>query len=215
MNVGPETTEVPLYDPKLLAALDWSDVKHMKGGVTSLTPGPGLRVRPLSKADYDRGFLQLLAQLTKVGEISREKFEERFELMRRSPGHYYVTVVEDMDQGKVIASATLACELKFIRGCATRGRLEDVVVSDQYRGKQLGKLIVTTINLLARHVGCYKLGLDCTDSMKAFYSSLGYASEPGNDNTMIIRFPLPATPSSSSDNGSTPTPATTNSSSHL
>ena len=43
---------------------------------------------------------------------------ERFDTMRRCPGHYYVTVVEDVDQGKVIASATLACELKFIRGCA-------------------------------------------------------------------------------------------------
>lgn len=53
--MGPETAEDPLYDPKLLAALDWSDVKHMKGGVTSSSPGPGLRVRPLSKADYDRG----------------------------------------------------------------------------------------------------------------------------------------------------------------
>ncbi|XP_045106531.1 probable glucosamine 6-phosphate N-acetyltransferase isoform X2 [Portunus trituberculatus] len=183
---------MPLYDPKLLEGLDWSTVTHMKGGVTSLSPGPGLRVRPLCKGDYDRGFLQLLAQLTKVGDISREQFEERFEAMQRCPGHYYVTVVEDMDQGKVIASATLACELKFIRACATRGRLEDVVVSDQYRGRQLGKLIVTTINLLARHVGCYKLGLDCTDAMKKFYSSLGYSSEPGNDNTMIIRFSAPS-----------------------
>ncbi|KAG0725182.1 putative glucosamine 6-phosphate N-acetyltransferase [Chionoecetes opilio] len=163
VSVGPETAEDPLFDPQLLAGLDWSDVKHMKGGVTSSSPGPGLRVRPLCKADYDRGFLQLLAQLTKVGEISREKFEERFELMRGSSGHYYITVVEDEERGTVIASATLACELKFIRGCTKRGRLEDVVVSDQYRGRQLGKLIVTTINLLAHHVGCYKLGLDCRD----------------------------------------------------
>lgn len=210
--VGPETSDVPLYDPKLLAGLDWGDVTHMKGGVTSLSPGPGLRVRPLCKGDYERGFLQLLAQLTKVGDITREQFEERFETMRRCSGHYYVTVVEDMDQGKVIASATLACELKFIRGCATRGRLEDVVVSDQYRGRQLGKLIVTTINLLARHVGCYKLGLDCRDDMKKFYSSLGYASEPGNDNTMIIRFPASCPsangiPSDASCSNGTPTTA--------
>ncbi|XP_050693141.1 probable glucosamine 6-phosphate N-acetyltransferase isoform X2 [Eriocheir sinensis] len=203
-NVGPETQEDPMYDPALLAALDWSGVTHMKGGVTCQAPGPGLRVRPLCKADYDRGFLQLLAQLTKVGDISREKFEERFEAMRACRGHYYVTVIEDVDQGRVVGAATLACEMKFIRGCAKRGRLEDVVVSDQYRGKQLGKLIVTTINLLACHVGCYKLGLDCKDSMKPFYSSLGYTSEDGNDNTMIIRFPPPATPSSS--NGSPPSP---------
>ncbi|KAK4297527.1 hypothetical protein Pmani_030064 [Petrolisthes manimaculis] len=187
-GVGPEAGEEPLFDPTLLTALDWTPVKYMKNGVTSANPGQGLLVRPLCKADYDRGFLQLLAQLTKVGDISREKFEERFDTMRRCGGHYYVTVIEDLTCGKIIASATLACELKFIRDCAKRGRLEDVVVSDEYRGRQLGKLIVTTINLLAKKAGCYKLGLDCKDEMKAFYSSLGYVSEKGNDNTMIIRF---------------------------
>ncbi|ROT79983.1 glucosamine-6-phosphate acetyltransferase [Penaeus vannamei] len=75
-SVGPEDAEAPLYDPGLLAKLDWSKVTHMKGGVTNHAPGTGLRVRPLCKADYDRGFLQLLSQLTKVGDISREKFND-------------------------------------------------------------------------------------------------------------------------------------------
>lgn len=187
-SVGPEELEEPLYDPSLLTKLDWSLETHMKNGVTSATPGEGLRVRPLCKADYDRGFLQLLSQLTKVGDISREKFDERFDLMRSCPGHYYVTVIEDTNKGEIVGSATLSCELKFIRGCAKRGRLEDVVVNNEYRGKQLGKLIVSTITLLAKQVGCYKIGLDCKDEMKAFYSSIGYGSEKGNDNSMIIRF---------------------------
>ncbi|XP_069157979.1 glucosamine 6-phosphate N-acetyltransferase isoform X3 [Procambarus clarkii] len=189
--------EAPLYDPGLLARLDWSQVTHMKHGVTSATPGDGLRVRPLCKADYDRGFLQLLGQLTKIGDVTREQFDERFEAMRSCPGHYFVTVIEDTQLGHIVGSATLACELKFIRGCAKRGRLEDVVVSDEYRGKQLGKLIVTTITLLAKQVGCYKLGLDCKDEMKPFYGSLGYTSEKGNDNTMIMRFSLEPKPGAS------------------
>lgn len=61
--------------------------------------------------------------------------------------------------------------------------------------------IVTTLNLLARQIGCYKLGLDCKDNMKPFYSSLGFTSEEGNANTMIIRFPA-APPTSCSSNGS-------------
>jgi len=187
-SVGPEDGDTPLYDPSLLAKLDWSSVKHMKNGVTSHSPGPGLRVRPLTKADYDRGFLQLLSQLTKVGDISREKFHERFDAMRRCSGHYYVTVIEDIEQDKIVGAATLALEYKFIRDCAKRGRLEDVIVNNEYRGKQLGKLIVTTVTLLAQQVGCYKMGLDCKDEMKVFYGSIGYNSEKGNDNTMIIRF---------------------------
>lgn len=186
--VGPEELEEFLYDPAILTKLDWSNVKHMKNGVTSGNPGPGLKVRPLCKADYDRGFLQLLAQLTKVGDVSKEEFYKRFDLMKKCPGHYYVTVIEDITKGIIIASATLAVELKFIRGCAKRGRLEDVVVNPDYRGMQLGKLIVSTITLLGKETGCYKMGLDCKDSMKGFYSMFGYTGEEGNDNTMVIRF---------------------------
>jgi len=47
---------------------------------------------------------------------------------------------------------------------------------------------VATITLLARRLGCYKIGLDCRDDMMKFYSSLGYGAEAGNANTMIIRF---------------------------
>ena len=37
------------------------------------------------------------------------------------------------------------------------GRVEDVVVSDQYRGRQLGKFIVVLASLLAAQLGCYKV----------------------------------------------------------
>ncbi|XP_076047569.1 glucosamine 6-phosphate N-acetyltransferase [Oratosquilla oratoria] len=190
ITVPPSTpdNDIPLYDPKLLAELDWSKVSYMKDGVTSNQPGHGLKVRPLRRGDYDRGFLKLLEQLTKVGDISREQFEKRFEIMRQNKDHYYVTVIEDLNTGEIVASATLAVEFKFIRNCTKRARLEDVVVSPDYRGKQLGKLIVTTITLLARLIGCYKIGLDCKDAMKGFYGSMGYGCEEGNANAMIIRF---------------------------
>ena len=38
--------------------------------------------------------------------------------MKSCPDHYYVTVVEDLNKGKIVASATLAIEYKFIRDCA-------------------------------------------------------------------------------------------------
>jgi glucosamine-phosphate N-acetyltransferase len=44
-----------------------------------------------------------------------------------------------VNTGEVIGSATLLLEQKFIHNCAKRGRIEDVVVDDRYRGKQLGK----------------------------------------------------------------------------
>jgi hypothetical protein len=38
--------------------------------------------------------------------------------MKHVPNTYYVTVIEDMDAGEIIGSATLFVEQKFIRECA-------------------------------------------------------------------------------------------------
>merc|ERR1711910_259028 len=118
-------------------------------------------LRSLCLEDYDRGYLTLLSQLTTVGDISRE-------------------VLEDSTLGQVVGAATLVLERKFIHSCGSVGRLEDVVVSDQYRGKQLGKLVVCLASELAVKLGCYKVTLNCADKMIKFYSSLGYSSEMGN-----------------------------------
>lgn len=180
--------DMPLYSPSLLKDLDLSTSSvTFNPALTMADPGEGLLVRPLNISDYDRGFLELLGQLTTVGEVTREEWEDRFLNMKKCPETYLVTVIEDTTTNKVIGAATLVVEQKFIHNCAKRGALEDVVVSDLYRGKQLGKLIVTVITLLANKVNCYKLSLNCKDSMIKFYSSLGYKLEEGNGNYMQIR----------------------------
>lgn len=106
----------------------------------------------------------------------------------RAKGDYYVTVIEDLRSSKVIGAATLVIERKFIHSTGIRGRLEDVVVDDTYRGKQLGKLIVVTVTLLSEVLGCYKMTLDCKDKLIPFYRSIGYVDEKGNANSMSVRF---------------------------
>lgn len=155
--------------------------------MSNLQPADELVIRPLMTTDYEKGFIQLLGQLTEVGNITKEQFLNRFWKMKAT-GSYYVIVVEDTNNGNVIGSATLVLEQKFIHKCALRGRLEDVVVSKDYRGKQLGKLIVMTILQLAHHLQCYKLSLDCRDTLVPFYESLGFKKETGNGNHLNVRF---------------------------
>ena len=120
-------------------------------------PASDLVLRSLCLEDYDRGYLTLLSQLTTVGDISREEWEARWHQMRDCNSTYYVVVLEDSTLGQVVGAATLVLERKFIHSCGSVGRLEDVVVSDKYRGRQLGKLLVTTTSLLAVKLGCYKV----------------------------------------------------------
>ena len=94
--------EEAIYDSSLLLGLDLSqDHGVFNPPLSVLNPGDGLRLRPLQLADYSSGFLQLLGQLTKVGEISEEQWEERFRGMKRKEGTYFITVIEDIHTSQV------------------------------------------------------------------------------------------------------------------
>lgn len=148
-----------------------------------------LLARPLKLDDYENGYLQLLSQLTKVGSISKDEFEERYKLMKscnQPVEHYVIVVIEDKTTKRVVAASTLFLELKFIHQCAKRGRLEDVAVLDTYRGKHIGETIVKIIVELAREsYNCYKITLDCTDELKKFYSKNNFSY---GSNMLAIRF---------------------------
>ena len=64
-----------LYDPELIKKLDFTQAEcKFNPQVSAANPGEGLAVRPLSSKDYERGFLDILGQLTSVGNITKEQF---------------------------------------------------------------------------------------------------------------------------------------------
>ncbi|XP_069074980.1 glucosamine 6-phosphate N-acetyltransferase [Pleurodeles waltl] len=178
--------DTPLFDPRLLLELDWSlNTVSFSPDISPAEPGDGLALRPLCRADLTRGFFKVLSQLTEAGGVTPERFAGTFEHMRRT-GDYYVVVVEDTGLGLVVATATLVLEHKFIRGCAVRGRIEEVVVSDECRGRQLGKLLLSVLTLLGRRLGCYKTTLECKPHNVPFYQKFGFS--PSEEIYMQNRF---------------------------
>ncbi|XP_072236407.1 glucosamine 6-phosphate N-acetyltransferase [Leuresthes tenuis] len=178
--------ETPLFEPSLLQELDWSsNIVSFSPPISPSRPGEGLVLRPLCMADYNRGFFKVLAELTQAGDVTAEQFAKKFEHMKTT-GDYYVVVVEDTNLGQIVATATLITEHKFIHSCAKRGRVEEVVVSDECRGKQLGKLLVSTLTLLSKKLNCYKITLECASKNVAFYQKFGYGSS--DDTYMQLRF---------------------------
>ncbi|KAG2457857.1 SMAG1 protein, partial [Polypterus senegalus] len=107
--------------------------------------------------------------------VTEHALDEKFEHMKKT-GDYYVVVVEDVNIGTIIATATLIIEHKFIHSCAKRGRIEEVVVTDECRGKQLGKLLVSTLTLMSKKLNCYKITLECLPKNVAFYEKFGYCT---------------------------------------
>ncbi|CAJ0581462.1 unnamed protein product, partial [Mesorhabditis spiculigera] len=148
----------------------------------------GFRIRPLNEKDYDKGFLDLLAQLTSVGQITEESFLTRFRSMSQ-PQSYYVVVIEDESTNKVVGAATLVLEWKFIHEAGARGRIEDVVIHHKMRGRKFGALLIKTLVALGKQFGVYKMSLECKDELVRFYGLNGFTKDPGN--FMTLRFDQP------------------------
>ena len=129
-----------------------------------------LNFRRLEKGDFQKNYLELLKQLTVVGDISQEKYEMTFDKMGAE-----VWVIEF--EGKIIASVSLLLEQKIIHECGIVGHLEDVVVDRDYRKYGLGKFIIERIIKIAKERGCYKLIGDCKSELLGFYEKNGFESK--------------------------------------
>ncbi|GAN07842.1 glucosamine 6-phosphate N-acetyltransferase [Mucor ambiguus] len=123
-------------------------------------------IRPLRRDDDERGFVELLSQLSIVGSITQESFRDRFDLLKQQGSTYIIVIEED---NKIVASATLLVEYKFLRKCGIVGHIEDVVVHDSQRGKKLGIRLIDQLHYIAQAVKCYKTILNCNEKNISFY----------------------------------------------
>lgn len=161
----------------------------------------GFLFRRLAVADYDSNYMQLLQQLTKAPLVPRETFEAFVVAADACTAGHLVCVAEapvsvdatatatpplsadaqpppSLATGTTLAAtATLLVERKLIRGGASVGHIEDVVVDAQFRGKGLGRRLIDALTDEARRRGCYKVILDCAESNVAFYERCGYATK--------------------------------------
>ena len=185
--------ETTLFDTRIFKSIDLNDLANKyedvklscKSGNDEMyffDLGDNLVLRSLKIDDFDRDYLKLLEQLTVVGDdVNKKKFEDRFSQMKSCLNSYYILVVHDLKTDKIVGNTTLVNEQKFIRHASSRGRIEDVVVDDKYRGKKLGKLLLDFAVGLSKVVGCYKVSLECKDGLKKFYQQFGFQSEDGQN----------------------------------
>ena len=143
-------------------------------------------VRPLRSTDFDKGYCELLSQLTSIGDMTPKLFKQQFDFMKNCSDTYYVTVIEDTHMSKVIGTISIIKERKFIHCAGARCRIEDVVVDKCYRGKGLAKCLTKLAVCLAKSLHAYKLSLECTEDLIPFYSK--YGLDVSKNNYMELRF---------------------------
>ncbi|CAD0089161.1 unnamed protein product [Aureobasidium vineae] len=133
----------------------------------------GYTIRPLRKGDYHAGFLDVLAVLTTVGDVSEQDFNQRFEEMQasgalgRGTGGYHILVILN-GNNKIVGTGALIVEKKFL---GQVGHIEDIAVAKDQQGKKLGLRIIQALDHVAEKVGTI---LDCSEANEGFYVKCGF-----------------------------------------
>ena len=132
-----------------------------------------IEYNPLHVNDYDKGFCDILEQLT-ICQCSKSKFINRFQQLRLNGDYYIVTA---HDKNKIVGTATLIITKRFVHEAGKVGHIEDVVVDERYRGKSIGSILIKHLQYIADNKNCYKTLLDCKESNQIFYEKLGMKKE--------------------------------------
>jgi glucosamine-phosphate N-acetyltransferase len=126
-------------------------------------------VRELVGFDLNQDFLDALASLTEVGLTPQDAlpiFRERIKAGIRT----YVAIYQD----RIVGTASLFVERKFIHRGGKVGHIEDVAVHKDCQRRGIGTALVAFATAEARKLGCYKCILNCYEHLVPFYSRIGY-----------------------------------------
>jgi glucosamine-phosphate N-acetyltransferase len=127
--------------------------------------------RRLEKDDFNLGYLQLLEQLTHVGSISIEDWNNRYDEIKNNS---CIQIWVILDKDTIIATGTIILEPKFIHNIGRVGHIEDIVVHRDKNGLGIGKKLIDDLVNIARNSGCYKVILNCSDKNIGFYEKVGF-----------------------------------------
>jgi glucosamine-phosphate N-acetyltransferase len=128
-------------------------------------------IRKIQRKDLFNGFLQSLDSLRKTSDLNPRKAEMVFNKISENLNQVIYVAVKD---SKVIGSASIIIEQKFIHDGGKIGHIEDVAVAEEFQGKGIGQKIVESLLEYAQKQGCYKTILDCTDDLIPFYENIGF-----------------------------------------
>jgi len=130
-----------------------------------------VEIRELEEKDLFNGFLTSLDSLKKASNLEPEKVRNIYQKIKSTGNQIIFVAIED---SKVVGSATLFIEQKFIHNGSKVGHIEDVVVTKNKQGKGMGKKLIQKMLEYSSTKGCYKTVLSCLDDLKPFYENIGF-----------------------------------------
>jgi len=127
-----------------------------------------IKFRPVEKKDFAEVCI-LLNQL-KEQEVNLEESEMIWEDFLKNTSNNSIVGVDEDDF--VVAYGSCVIENK-IRG-EVAGHIEDIVVDNKMRGKNVGVDLINELVKSAKKRGCYRITLFCKEELINFYSKNGF-----------------------------------------
>ncbi len=119
---------------------------------------------------YIKQYMECISVLNKSDCVVQNVEDVRERLRYRKENIItFLGIVED----NVVATSTILLEIKlrYSKMCC---HIEDVATKVEDRGKGYGKMIVAHCIKAAKDNDCYKVKLNCEESVIPFYDSLGF-----------------------------------------
>lgn len=126
-------------------------------------------IRPMNAVDLRRGFLDTVRALRPTN-LTLEQAVEVYRRRMRNKVRTFVALID----GRVVGTASLLIEPKFIHDGGVTGHIEDVAVHPEFQGKGIGAMLVDRLLAESRKEGCYKVILDCAEKVIPFYEKMGF-----------------------------------------
>ncbi len=132
-------------------------------------------LRPLKKDDFLKEFFDTLSNLSEIGTIKEDskRINDIFKELNANK-NFKIIVAEEKENHKIIGTATLLIEQKFIHNGGKVGHIEDVAIKKGFQNKGIGKEIIKELIKIAKEEKCYKIILDCDEKVSKFYEKIGF-----------------------------------------
>jgi glucosamine-phosphate N-acetyltransferase len=133
--------------------------------------------------------LELCRKLSDSPDISEDLFVKNI-LKINENGILLIGYIGDPKTNKfdIIATGTVFVESKIIHGGRPVAHIEDIVVHEKHRNKNVAKNIIESLKIYAQENGCYKVILNCNNFVKPVYEKCGFV-EHGKQMSLYFHDP--------------------------
>jgi len=120
-------------------------------------------------------YLELCNQLSWSPDISEDLFVKNI-LKINENGILLIGYIGDPESNyEIVSTGTVFIEPKLIRGGKSVAHIEDIIVHEKYRCKGIASAVIEFLKTYAKENGCYKIILNCRDSVKPFYEKCEFS----------------------------------------